>query len=69
MAGVLDMIANVSYLFAVRNELLSIVAAVTSMYPVPTIILAMGIDRERVSRSQLGGMAIAAVALILVSVA
>ena len=69
VAGVLDMIANVSYLFAARNELLSIVAAVTSMYPVPTIILAIGIDRERVSRSQLGGMAIAAVALVLVSVA
>jgi len=67
VAGILDMIANVSYLVASRHELLSVVAVVTSMYPVSTVILAMGIDRERVSRSQLAGMGLAVTALVLVS--
>lgn len=67
VAGMLDMTANVSYLIASRHELLSIVAAVTSMYPVSTIVLAVGVDRERVSRSQVIGMGLAGVALLLVS--
>lgn len=67
VAGLLDMTANVSYLLATRHEILPVVAAVTSMYPVSTIVLAMGVDRERVSRSQLGGMALAVTALLLIS--
>ncbi|MFV0307750.1 MAG: EamA family transporter [Desertimonas sp.] len=69
VAGMLDMTANVSYLIASRHELLSIVAAVTSMYPVSTIVLAVGFDRERVSRSQVLGMGLAGAAVLLVSAA
>lgn len=69
VAGLLDMTANVSYLVASRHEILAVVAAVTSMYPVSTIVLAMGVDHERVSRSQLGGMVLAVAALLLISVA
>lgn len=66
-SGVLDMTANVAYLFATRHALLSIVGVITSMYPISTVMLALGIDRERVSRSQIVGMSFAVAALILVS--
>ncbi len=60
--------ANVSYLVAVRDGMLSIVAVVVSMYPAGTIMLAIIFDRERLSKSQWGGVALAASALVLVGV-
>lgn len=68
-AGVLDMSANFLYLEAVRHGLLSIVVVVAALYPVSTVILAFGLDRERVTRSQAVGMAMAVGALVLVSFA
>jgi len=69
VAGLLDVAANAAYLAATRRGLLSVVAVVSSMYPVSTIALAVGIDRERVSRSQLVGMGVAVLAVMLVSTA
>ena len=66
-SGLLDMLANLFYLLATRHGLLSVVAVITSMYPISTVLLAMGVDRERVSRSQIVGMAFAVSALVLVS--
>lgn len=66
-SGLLDMTANLTYLIAARHELLSIVAVITSMYPVSTVVLALGVDRERISRSQLVGMVFSVAALALVS--
>ena len=67
LAGALDMTANVLYVLAVRRGLLSVVVVVAAMYPVSTVCLAFGLDRERVSRSQALGMALAVAALVLVS--
>lgn len=67
LAGVLDTAANVLYLEAVRRGLLSLVAVVSSLYPASTVALAFGIDRERVNRWQAGGMVLAAVALVCVT--
>jgi len=67
-AGVFDMGANVLYLLAVRGGMMSIVAVVASLYPASTVVLAMGIDKERVTRWQFVGMGAAALALVLVSV-
>jgi drug/metabolite transporter (DMT)-like permease len=68
LSGVLDMTANLTYLYASRGtDQLSSVAVVASLYPVSTVVLAMMIDRERVSRSQLVGMGLAGLALALVS--
>jgi drug/metabolite transporter (DMT)-like permease len=67
LSGVLDMAANLFYLEASHRGLLSIVAVISSMYPVSTVCLAFGLDHERVSRSQAAGLAFAAVALALVS--
>ena len=68
-SGLLDMSANVLYLLAVRRGLLSVVVVVVALYPVSTVCLAFGIDKERVSRSQALGMGLAAAALVLVSLA
>jgi drug/metabolite transporter (DMT)-like permease len=67
VAGMLDMAANVLYLEAVRGDLLSIVAVLSAMYPVSTVVLAMRLDHERVTRSQALGMVLAAVAAALVT--
>jgi len=68
LAGVLDMSANLLYLLAIRRGLLSVVVVVAALYPVSTVLLAFGLDRERVSRSQAVGMVLAIGALVLVSV-
>jgi len=69
VAGVFDMAANVLYLLAVRDGLMSIVAVVVSLYPASTVAMAFLVDRERVTRWQTVGLALAATALVMVSVA
>jgi drug/metabolite transporter (DMT)-like permease len=66
-SGVLDMAANFFYLEASHRGLLSIVAVISSMYPVTTVCLAFALDHERVSKIQAVGLACAAAALALVS--
>lgn len=68
LAGVFDMGANVLFLLANREGLLTLVSVITALYPVTTILLAMRLDRERVTRSQVAGMVCAGVALALVAV-
>ena len=66
--GVMTLAANTSYLAATRRGLLSIVAVVVSMYPASTVLLATIIDDERLRRSQGVGLALAAGALVLVTI-
>ena len=66
-SGVLDMGANLFYLEASHRGLLSVVAVISSMYPVSTVFLAFGLDHERVSKTQAAGLACAVTALALVS--
>jgi drug/metabolite transporter (DMT)-like permease len=68
IAGLLDCAANASYLLAVRRGSLSWVAAISSLYPVSTVLLARLILDEKLARLQLLGMGTAAVALALVGV-
>ncbi|HEY3485510.1 MAG TPA: DMT family transporter [Ilumatobacteraceae bacterium] len=65
--GVMTLAANVSYLAATRRGLLTIVAVVVSMYPASTVLLATAIDHERLRRPQAVGLALAAGALVLVT--
>jgi drug/metabolite transporter (DMT)-like permease len=67
LAGVFDMAANVLYLVAVRGGLLAVVAVVASLYPASTVMLAFVVDKERMSRWQLAGLVLAALALVLVT--
>lgn len=67
VAGLFDMAANVLFVLANRDGLLALVSVITALYPVSTIVLAMRIDRERATRSQIGGMMCAGLALVLVA--
>ncbi|NDE81490.1 MAG: EamA family transporter, partial [Actinobacteria bacterium] len=67
-AGLFDMGANVLFLLANREGLLTLVSVITALYPVSTIVLAMRLDHERATRSQAVGMVCAGLALALVAV-
>jgi drug/metabolite transporter (DMT)-like permease len=66
--GVLGTSANLFYLLAARRGLLTIVAVVVAMYPASTVLLATVFDGERMRRPQLIGLAIAGLALVLVTI-
>lgn len=61
--GLMIGLANGLYLLSTREGLLSVVAVIVSLYPASTILLAITLDRERASRSQVVGMVMAAVAV------
>jgi drug/metabolite transporter (DMT)-like permease len=64
-AGALDALANALYVGAAARGHLSIVAAITSLYPASTVLLALLVDRERLRLVQIAGLGIAATALVL----
>jgi len=66
-AAVVILAANVVYLVAVRQGLLSVVAVIVSLYPASTVVLAVLIDRERLRAGQVLGLALAVVSLSLVA--
>jgi drug/metabolite transporter (DMT)-like permease len=65
-AGVLDMAANVFFLFASRIGLLAISSVVSSLYPAPTVLLARVLDGQRLRPVRVVGLllALAGVALM-----
>lgn len=66
-SGVLDSLANWFYVLAVREGLLSVVSVIVALYPGSTMLLAMGIDKERIHRSQILGVVLAGTALALIA--
>jgi uncharacterized membrane protein len=68
-AGVLDSLANFAFLLAVRNGDLAVVAVITALYPAGTILLARAVLSERMARTQLLGLLLAAVAVSLLTTA
>jgi uncharacterized membrane protein len=68
LAGLLDVAANATYLVAVRQGSLSWVAAISSLYPVSTVLLARLVLDERLARAQLWGLGASGLALVLVGV-
>jgi drug/metabolite transporter (DMT)-like permease len=67
--AVLDICANVTMLLALHTWLLSLASILISLYPAATVVLAMVVLRERVSRCQGVGMlmAMGSVAMIAAS--
>ncbi len=68
IAGVLDCAANATYMTAVEQGQLTWVAAITSLYPATTVLLAGVVLHERLGRVQVFGLALAGVALSLVAI-
>lgn len=68
VAGVLDMGANVFFLFASRVGLLAISSVVSSLYPAPTVILASILDKQRLSALRTAGLLLALAGVALMTV-
>ena len=67
LSGCLDMGANIAFLLATRIGLLSLAAVVTSLYPAPTVLLAMLVFRERLTVPRAVGLAIACAGVAFIS--
>lgn len=65
-AGLIDMLANILYVIAVRHGSLSIVATLASLYPASTVLLARLVLGERLHALQKAGVACAGVAIVLI---
>ncbi len=66
-AGALDVGANVLYLLAIREGLLSVVSVLASLYPASTVVLAWIVLRERFAPMQRVGLLLAVPAAILMA--
>ncbi len=67
-AGLLDMAANIFLVLAFRHGLLTIVAVISSAYPVQTVVLSRVFFGERVGRIRMVGIALALTGIALMSV-
>ena len=69
VAGFFDSSANVFFTLASRIGSLSVVAVLTALYPLGTIILARLFLKEKIARTQLAGILLALAASALLAVA
>lgn len=67
LAAVLDVGANVAMLLALHASLLSLAGVLMSLYPAATVLLAIIVLRERVTRWQAAGMALALAAVAMIA--
>ena len=67
VAGLLDVVANTAFLYAVQGGLLSLVSVITALYPAATVALASLLLGERTGRVQRAGMVLAAAAVVLIA--
>ncbi|QNI31892.1 DMT family transporter [Alloacidobacterium dinghuense] len=66
-AGLLDTSGNLLYTVSSLMGRLDVAAVLSSLYPAGTILLAVWLLRERATRSQSFGMALAIVAVVMIS--
>ena len=67
LCGALDSGANLLYLWAVQRAPLSLTATLVSLAPASTVVLAQIVFRERLTAQQKAGIALALVAIVLIS--
>jgi drug/metabolite transporter (DMT)-like permease len=68
LAGVLDTSGNVLYQLASLAGRLDVAAVLSSLYPAGTMLLAIWLLKERATRNQAAGMALAIAAVALISI-
>ena len=68
-SGLLDTTANGLYLLAIHGGMLSLVGVITALYPVSTVGLAVTLDKEKLHKSQIIGLVLAAISLSMVGYA
>ncbi len=68
LSGTLDMAANILFVLATRHGMLSVVSALTGLYPASTVLLAQGRLGERMQETQVLGLGVASIAAVLVAV-
>lgn len=66
-AALLEACANVTMLLALHASLLSLAGVLISLYPAATVVLAMAILRERITRRQAVGMVLAALSVAMIA--
>jgi drug/metabolite transporter (DMT)-like permease len=66
-AAVLDTCANITMLLAIQKWMLSLASILISLYPATTVILAIIVLRERLTRWQALGMILAAVSVSMIA--
>jgi len=67
-SGLLDASANVCYVVATRSGLFGLAVVLTSLYPGITVLLARFVLGERLRAAQLGGLLLAGIGVVLVTV-
>ena len=68
LAGCLDAAAALFFVLSTRDGLLSVGAVLASLYPAVTIVLARFISNERIVKTQLVGLGLAAAAVSLLAI-
>jgi len=67
VAGVFDVTANGTLLWAITRGPVSTIGVLSSLYPAATVLLARMVLRERLARVQIAGIGAAAAAVVLIS--
>jgi drug/metabolite transporter (DMT)-like permease len=65
--GLLDMAGNAAFILATQTGMLAIAAVLSSLYPVTTVVLAIAILHERLTRSHVVGIALTALAIAMIA--
>jgi drug/metabolite transporter (DMT)-like permease len=60
-------VAYAMQLLAVRSGALAVASVVGALYPVPTILMAWGIDNEKLNRNQIAGALLALIAIAIIA--
>lgn len=67
LIGLLDMAGNAAFILATQSGPLAIAAVLSSLYPVTTVVLAIVVLRERLTRSHVAGIVLTGVAIALIT--
>jgi drug/metabolite transporter (DMT)-like permease len=66
-SGIVGACATLFYLLSVQAGLLAVAAVLTSLFPVVTVALAVALADERLGRTRLAGLLLAAISVALIS--